>query len=108
MVGINIFENDFLMHLNLLDLPIMFLYSTQDAVVLEANVRELHNSYKGRKELIKMDCLHHQDRPREAIQEGLTFLASEEGYRSTRSSMTSCSRRGISMSLRGSPSQTHF
>lgn len=33
LVGVDIFETDFMMHLNLLDLPILFLYSTQDVVV---------------------------------------------------------------------------
>jgi hypothetical protein len=39
LVGHSIFETDFMMHLNLLDLPILFFYSTQDVVVREENVR---------------------------------------------------------------------
>jgi hypothetical protein len=39
LVGHNIFETDFMMHLNLLDLPMLFFYSTQDVVVREDNVR---------------------------------------------------------------------
>lgn len=102
LVGLDIFETDFMMHLNLLDLPILFLYSTQDVVVREENVRALFESYKGQKQLLKIDSLHHQDRSREALDEAMNFLMFEDGNRSTRTSMTSESKRGISISIRGS------
>ena len=40
-MGRNIFETDFKMYLNLLEIPCMFVYSTMDIVVREGNVREL-------------------------------------------------------------------
>jgi pimeloyl-ACP methyl ester carboxylesterase len=67
LVGHSIFETDFMMHLNLIDLPVLFFYSTQDVVVLEENVRELYESYKGQKQILRIDAMHHQDRPKEAI-----------------------------------------
>lgn len=102
LVGLDIFETDFMMHLNLLDLPVLFLYSTQDVVVREENVRALFESYKGQKQILKIDSLHHQDRSREVLEEAMSFLMFEDGNRSTRTSMTSESKRGISISIRGS------
>lgn len=52
-------------------------------------MRTLFDSYKGQKQLFKIDSLHHQDRPREAIEEAMNFLMFEDGNRSTRTSMTS-------------------
>jgi hypothetical protein len=66
-----------MMHLNLLvDVPIMFVYSSEDIVVKEENVRELYNSYKGHKQLRKIDALHHQDRSKQMVEEGLNFITS--------------------------------
>lgn len=65
-------------------------------------MRELFDSYKGQKQLFRIDAMHHQDRTKEAIEEGIGFIISEEGNRSTRTSMTSESKRGISISIRGS------
>jgi hypothetical protein len=42
------------MHLNILNMPIFFIYSTSDVVVHEENVKELYNSYKGTKEIMGM------------------------------------------------------
>lgn len=39
LVGKDIFAIDFLMYLNLVELPALFIYSTNDAVVSEANVK---------------------------------------------------------------------
>lgn len=64
-----------MMHLNLLvNVPIMFIYSSEDSVVKEENVRDLYSSYKGYKKLRKIDSQHHQDRPKQMVEDGLTFL----------------------------------
>jgi hypothetical protein len=55
------------MYLNLLEIPALFVYSTQDIVVRESNVRELYENYKGYKGLIAIEALHHQDRPKDMI-----------------------------------------
>ena len=74
LVGKDIFAIDFLMYLNLVELPALFIYSTNDAVVSEANVKQLFDSYRGSKKIIGMQCLHHQDRPPSAIREAFDFI----------------------------------
>lgn len=74
LVGKDIFAIDFLMYLNLVELPALFIYSTNDAVVSEANVKQLFDSYRGSKKMIGMQCLHHQDRPPSAIREAFDFI----------------------------------
>ena len=85
-------------------MPIIFIYSTADVVVHQENVKELYNSYKGTKDIIAMECLHHQDRPKFIIEKALEFITLEEGCRSTRSSLSNFSKKGIGMSIRNNQS----
>ena len=75
-------------------------------MVKEDDVKALFEAYKGRKEIINMTAMHHEDRPRKIIEDGLAFVLSaeqEDGSKSSRSSTmgTDRYRKGISMSLRG-------
>lgn len=85
----------------------MFCYSTIDEVVKEEDVLELYESFKGRKKIVKIEgtlmyieARHHQDRPKYFIDEGASFVFGEKERREGKISLSSPSKKGISLSTR--------
>ena len=63
-------------------------------------MKELFEVYKGYKEIRSIEAKHHEDRPRDMIEEGLKFVGEMEKPKTVRYYLMS-GRKGITMSLRG-------